>query len=65
MNELDTQSPAFRQAELRSERARVGSLLGVLAGILLLVIVRGAASLVEGRRGEAWKLPCSWIIRKS
>lgn len=54
MNEFDAKSPAFRRAELRSERTRVWALLGVLAGMLVLVLVRGVASLAEDRRGEAW-----------
>jgi len=54
MSEFDAKSPAFRQAELRSELARVGTLLGVLAGLLVLVVVRGAASLAQGLRGQVW-----------
>ncbi len=51
---MDAKSPAFRQAELRSERARVGAVLLVLAGMLVLVLVRGVASLAQGQRGEVW-----------
>jgi serine phosphatase RsbU (regulator of sigma subunit) len=54
MIEFDIKSPAFQQAELRSERARVGALLGVLGSLLALVLIRGAASLAQGHSGEAW-----------
>jgi serine phosphatase RsbU (regulator of sigma subunit) len=54
MTEFDTNSPAFRQAELRSERTRVVTLLAVLAALLLLVLIRGAAAFSQDRRGELW-----------
>jgi serine phosphatase RsbU (regulator of sigma subunit) len=54
MVEFDTKAPSFREAELRSERTRVRVLLGVLAGLLTLVLIRGAVSQAEGYPGEAW-----------
>jgi serine phosphatase RsbU (regulator of sigma subunit) len=54
MNHLEIQSPAFQLARLRSERARVLTLLGVFGGLLLLVLIRGGMSLLQGYRGEAW-----------
>ena len=54
MTDSDLSSPAFRSATLRSERARVLALIAVSASLLVLVLVRGAFSLVHGHRGEAW-----------
>jgi len=54
MSQFDIKSPAFEQAELRSECARVGAVLAVLGGLLALALVRGVASLAQGRRGEVW-----------
>lgn len=54
MSEFDTNSTAFRLAELRSECVRVGVLLGVLGGVLALVLVRGTVSLANGQRGTVW-----------
>lgn len=48
------ESPAFRLAELRSEWTRVRTLLGVFAGLLVLIVLRGVISLAGGHRGEAW-----------
>jgi serine phosphatase RsbU (regulator of sigma subunit) len=42
MNLLHNQSPAFRQALLRSERLRIKVLLSVLAALLLIRIIRTA-----------------------
>ncbi len=50
--EIDSQ--AFHEAELRSERTRVNALLRVFAGLLGLVLIRGAVSLAEGRRSVVW-----------
>jgi serine phosphatase RsbU (regulator of sigma subunit) len=54
MIESEIQSHAFRLAELRSECARVTTLLGVFGALLALVLVRGITSLAAGYRGEAW-----------
>ena len=54
MAEFDIQSHGFQQAELRSEGTRVVTLLGVLSGLLVLLLARAAASVAQGRRGEAW-----------
>jgi serine phosphatase RsbU (regulator of sigma subunit) len=54
MMDDEFKSQAFRVAKLRSERARVRALLGVLASLLLLVLIRGSMSLASGKRGEAW-----------
>lgn len=54
MKDSDIRSRAFEIAELRSERNRVGALLGVLGGLLALVLVRAGMSWAEGHRGEAW-----------
>src|SRR5436309_3566977 len=50
----EIQSHAFRLAELRSECARVIAVLGVFGTLLVLVLIRGIASLAAGFRGEAW-----------
>jgi len=54
MIDSEIQSSSFKLEELRSERTRVTALLGVFAGLLVLVLIRGVASLAGGRRGEAW-----------
>jgi hypothetical protein len=54
MIDLLVKSPAFQQAELRSEGLRVGAQLGVLVCLTALVVVRGAAIAGEGSRGELW-----------
>ena len=54
MIHLEIQSPAFQLARLRSERARVLTLLGVFGSLFLLVLIRGGMSLLQGYRGEAW-----------
>ncbi|SPE40897.1 membrane hypothetical protein [Candidatus Sulfopaludibacter sp. SbA3] len=55
MTEFDTTALSFRQAELRSEYTRVRVLLGVLGSLLILVLIRGIASLAEGRLGGVWR----------
>src|SRR5437899_2303506 len=50
----EIRTPLFQAAELRSESTRVGAILGVLAGLLVVIVVRGALGLADGRRGEAW-----------
>ncbi len=52
--QADLNSQAFLLAELRSESVRVRTLLAVFAGLLVLVLIRGAISLAHGHRGEAW-----------
>jgi serine phosphatase RsbU (regulator of sigma subunit) len=52
--EADIRSPLFREAELHTERSRVSTLLAVLGALLALSLVRGAAALAGGGRGEAW-----------
>ena len=47
-------SRTFQEAELRSERARVNALLRVFAGVLVVVLIRGAVSLIEGQRSVVW-----------
>ena len=54
MSESGMTSEAFHLATLRSERTRVAVFLTVLAGLLVLVLVRGMMSLAGGHRGEAW-----------
>ncbi len=44
----------FKEAELRSEWARVGALLAAFAALFVLVLIRGALSFAAGGRGEAW-----------
>jgi serine phosphatase RsbU (regulator of sigma subunit) len=55
MSKFEIKSPAFEQAELHSENVRVSALLAVFAGLLVLVLIRGIASLAQGYRGEAWR----------
>jgi serine phosphatase RsbU (regulator of sigma subunit) len=54
MIDSDIKSQSFHRAELRSECVRVKALLGVFAGLLALVLIRGITSLAEGRGGVAW-----------
>jgi len=54
MPEPDFQSASFREAELRSERTRVKVLLGVLASLLVLILIRAGVSLAQGHTGQAW-----------
>jgi serine phosphatase RsbU (regulator of sigma subunit) len=49
-----TNSQAFQQARLRSERARVLAILSVLGSLLVLVVIRGGMAVAQGHRGEAW-----------
>ena len=54
MTNGEIDSRAFHEAELHSERTRVNALLRVFAGLLGLVLIRGAISLAEGRRSVVW-----------
>lgn len=54
MSDFEIKSQAFQLATLRSERVRVLALLGVLGSSLVVVLARGAISLAQGNRGEAW-----------
>jgi serine phosphatase RsbU (regulator of sigma subunit) len=54
MIDPEIQSHSFQLAQLRSECARVKTLLSVFAGLLAVVLVRGLISLAEGHRGETW-----------
>ena len=54
MTNGEIDSPAFHEAELHSERTRVNALLRVFAGLLGLLLIRGAVSLAEGRRSVVW-----------
>src|SRR5262249_27287317 len=48
------QSKEFKAAELRSELTRGTAVLGTLAGLLALLLIRGGLALAEVRRGEVW-----------
>lgn len=50
----DVSLQAFKEAELQSELIRVRSLLGLVACLLLLIVIRAMTLLVEGRHGQAW-----------
>jgi serine phosphatase RsbU (regulator of sigma subunit) len=50
----EIKSKAFQDAQLRSERTRIVALISVFGGLLALVLIRGAISVAEGHRGEAW-----------
>jgi serine phosphatase RsbU (regulator of sigma subunit) len=54
MTNGEIDSPAFHEAELHSERTRVNALLRVFAGLLGLLLIRGAVSLAEGRSSVVW-----------
>lgn len=54
MVDSEINSQSFHMAELRSERTRVMTLLGVFAGLLILVLIRGITSLAHGHHGQAW-----------
>jgi serine phosphatase RsbU (regulator of sigma subunit) len=54
MIDSEIKSQAFAAAQLKSETARVVTVLAVLAGLFALVLIRGVMSLAEGHRGEAW-----------
>jgi len=54
MVESKIKSHSFKLAELRSESVRVRAILIAFAGLLVLILIRGIASLAQGHRGEAW-----------
>jgi serine phosphatase RsbU (regulator of sigma subunit) len=54
MTNGEIDSRAFHEAELRSEHTRVNVLLRLFAGLLGLVLIRGAVSLAEGRHSVVW-----------
>ena len=53
-SEFALDSLAFHTAELRSQCTRIIVLLAVFAGLLALVLIRGAMSWMQGFRGVAW-----------
>jgi serine phosphatase RsbU (regulator of sigma subunit) len=50
--EIDSRT--FQEAELLSERTRLNVLLRVFAGLLVVVLIRGAVSLIEGQHSAVW-----------
>jgi len=54
MSDSELETTSFQTAKIRAEWARVAALLGVFAGLLALVLIRGFLSLAAGHRGEAW-----------
>src|SRR5256885_15341610 len=60
MSVLDIKS--FEQAELHSENVRVKALLYILGSLLVLVLVRGVASLIQDTRGEAWPFAIALVL---